>query len=82
MGGYDYIPIPPAAASCIIAHLFVELMLPCQCPEDGTIVILGTAYDGSEAKITIKGEEVKFYGEQRTLETIRTDQCRAATLRP
>ena len=25
MDGYGYTPIPPAEASCIIAHLFVEL---------------------------------------------------------
>ena len=28
---YNYTPIPPAEASCIIAHLFVELALPCSC---------------------------------------------------
>ena len=29
MDGYGYTPIPPAEASCIIAHLFVELAPPC-----------------------------------------------------
>lgn len=40
---YNYTPIPPAEASCIIAHLFVELALPCSCckREDGVIVIQG-----------------------------------------
>lgn len=84
MKGHGYIPIPAADASCIIAHLFVELALPCSgCPqEDGLIVIQGTAYDGSGARITIKGEEVKFYGKQRTLEAIRAGQCRPPALRP
>ena len=42
---YNYTPIPPAEASCIIAHLFVELALPCSCckREDGVIVIQGRA---------------------------------------
>lgn len=55
---YNYTPIPPAEASCIIAHLFVELALPCSCckREDGVIVIQGKAYDGSSARVTIKGE--------------------------
>ena len=84
MKGHGYIPIPPAAASCIIAHLFVELTIPCSCcqQEDGAIVLQGTAYDGTGAKITIKGEEVKFYGKQRTLEAIRAGQCRPPALRP
>ncbi len=45
---YNYTPIPPAEASCIIAHLFVELALPCSCckREDGVIVIQGKTYDG------------------------------------
>ena len=40
MDGYGYTPIPPAEASCIIAHLFVELAPPCSCckREDGVIV--------------------------------------------
>lgn len=48
---YNYTPIPPAEASCIIAHLFVELALPCSCckREDGVIVIQGKTYDGSSA---------------------------------
>lgn len=43
---YNYTPIPPAEASCIIAHLFVELALPCSCckREDGVIVIQGKTY--------------------------------------
>lgn len=51
MDGYGYTPIPPAEASCIIAHLFVELAPPCSCckREDGVIVIQGTAYDGTGA---------------------------------
>ena len=73
MDGYGYTPIPPAEASCIIAHLFVELAPPCSCckREDGVIVIQGTAYDGTGARITIKGEEVRYYGKQRTLAAIR-----------
>lgn len=53
---YNYTPIPPAEASCIIAHLFVELALPCSCckREDGVIVIQGKTYDGSSARVTIK----------------------------
>ena len=56
---YNYTPIPPAEASCIIAHLFVELALPCSCckREDGVVVIQGKTYDGSSARVTIKGEE-------------------------
>lgn len=59
---YNYTPIPPAEASCIIAHLFVELALPCSCckREDGVIVIQGKTYDGSSARVTIKGEEVRY----------------------
>ena len=57
--GYNYTPIPPAEASCIIAHLFVELALPCSCckREDGVIVIQGKTYDGSSARVTIKGSD-------------------------
>ena len=56
---YNYTPIPPAEASCIIAHLFVELALPCSCckREDGVIVIQGKTYDGSSARVTIKCDE-------------------------
>ena len=56
---YNYTPIPPAEASCIIAHLFVELALPCSCckREDGVIVIQGKTYDGSSARVTIKGSD-------------------------
>lgn len=84
MDGYGYTPIPPAEASCIIAHLFVELAPPCSCckREDGVIVIQGTAYDGTGARITIKGEEVRYYGKQRTLAAIRAGQCRLTALRP
>ena len=61
MRGHGYTPIPLPEASCIIAHLFVELALPCSCctQEGGLIVIQGTAYDGTGARITIKGEEVR-----------------------
>jgi len=81
---YNYTPIPPAEASCIIAHLFVELALPCSCckREDGAIVIQGKTYDGSSARVTIKGEEVRYYGKQRTLAAIRAGQCRPPALRP
>ena len=81
---YNYTPIPPAEASCIIAHLFVELALPCSCckREDGVIVIQGKTYDGSSARVTIKGEEVRYYGKQRTLAAIRAGQCRPPALRP
>ena len=84
MNAHGYIPIPLAQASCIIANLFVELALPCSCcqQEDGVIVIQGTAFDGTGARITIKGEEVKFYGKQRTLEAIRAGKCRPPALRP
>lgn len=84
MNGHGYTPIPLAEASCIIAHLFVELALPCSCCQQdaGLIVIQGTAYDGTGAKITINGKEVKFYGKQRTLEAIRAGQCRPPALRP
>ena len=80
---YNYTPIPPAEASCIIAHLFVELALPCSCckREDGVIVIQGKTYDGSNARVTIKGEEVRYYGKQRTLAAIRAGQCRPPALR-
>ena len=79
---YNYTPIPPAEASCIIAHLFVELALPCSCckREDGVIVIQGKTYDGSSARVTIKGEEVRYYGKQRTLAAIRAGQCRPPAL--
>lgn len=52
-GGYDYTPIPLSEASCIIAHLFAELALPCSCcnrEDNDEIVIQGTAYDGTGAK--------------------------------
>lgn len=81
---YNYTPIPPAEASCVIAHLFVELALPCSCckREDGVIVIQGKTYDGSSARVTIKGEEVRYYGKQRTLAAIRAGQCRPPAIRP
>ena len=84
MDGYGYTPIPPAEALCVIAHLFVELAPPCSCckREDGVIVIQGTAYEGTGARITIKGEEGRYYGKQRTLAAIRAGQCRPPALRP
>lgn len=72
-------------ASCIIAHLFAELALPCSCcnrEDNDEIVIQGTAYDGTGAKIIIKGKEVRYYGKQRTLAAIRAGQCRPPALRP
>ena len=65
---YNYTPIPPAEASCIIAHLFVELALPCSCckREDGVIVIQGKTYDGSSARVTIKRDEQNSWKEQPT----------------
>ena len=77
---YNYTPIPPAEASCIIARMIG----PCFCckREDGVIVIQGKTYDGSNARVTIKGEEVRYYGKQRTLAAIRAGQCRPPALRP
>ena len=43
---------------------------------------IGTAYDGTGAKIIIKGKEVRYYGKQRTLAAIRAGQCRPPALRP
>ena len=62
----------------------LELALPCSCckREDGVIVIQGKTYDGSSARVTIKGEEVRYYGKQRTLAAIRAGQCRPPALRP
>lgn len=84
MNGTAAVGTEPAEASCIIAHLFVELALPCSCckREDGVIVIQGKTYDGSNARVTIKGEEVRYYGKQRTLAAIRAGQCRPPALRP
>ena len=61
---YNYTPIPPAEASCIIAHLFVELALPCSCckREDGVIVIQGKTYDGSTAIVCM------YYYPERAME--------------
>lgn len=39
-------------------------------------------YDGSSARVTIKGEEVRYYGKQRTLAAIRAGQCRPPALWP
>ena len=50
--------------------------------DNDEIVIQGTAYDGTGARITIKGEEVRYYGKQRTLAAIRAGQCRPPALRP
>lgn len=50
--------------------------------KDGVIVIQGKTYDGSNARVTIKGEEVRYYGKQRTLAAIRAGQCRPPALRP
>lgn len=50
--------------------------------KDGVIVIQGKTYDGSSASVTIKGEEVRYYGKQRTLAAIRAGQCRPPALRP
>lgn len=50
--------------------------------KDGVIVIQGKTYDGSSARVTIKGEEVRYYGKQRTLTAIRAGQCRPPALRP
>lgn len=85
---YNYTPIPPAEASCIIAHLFVELALPCSCckREDGVIVIQGKTYDGSSARVTIKGEEVRYWAKMaagvknQTAKWYKTDKERAAKL--
>lgn len=85
MRGHGYTPIPLSEASCVIAHLFVELALPCSCcnkEEQGLVIIQGTTYDGSSARITIKGEEVRYYGKQRTLAAIRAGQCRPPAFRP
>lgn len=83
MYGHGYIPLPLSEASCIIAHLFAELAIPCSCCEEAQnlIILQGTTYDGSSARITIKGEEVRYYGKQRTLEAIRAGKCRPAALR-
>lgn len=37
---------------------------------------------GGSARVTIKGEEVRYYGKQRTLAAIRAGQCRPPALRP
>lgn len=75
------IPLAPAEASCIIAHLFVQLELPCPCRPD-VVELCGAAYDGSAARITIKGKEVLYYGSIETLERIRAGHCsRSAALR-
>ena len=50
--------------------------------DNDEIVIQGTAYDGTGAKIIIKGKEVRYYGKQRTLAAIRAGQCRPPALRP
>jgi len=78
---HNYTPIPLSEASCVIANLFIELSPPCPCPLD-TIIIQGTAYDGTGARVTIKGEEVRVYGKQRTLAAIRSGKCRQSTIRP
>ena len=57
-------------------------LLPAWMQEDGVIVIQGKTYDGSSARVTIKGEEVRYYGKQRTLAAIRAGQCRPPALRP
>ena len=81
---YNNTPIPPAEASRILAHQIVALALPCSCckREDGGIVIQGKTYDSSSARVTIKGEEGRYYGKQRTLAAIRAGQCRPPALRP
>ena len=81
-GGYDYTPIPLSEASCIIAHLFVELALPCSCcnrEDNDEIVIVdqftgrlmkGRAYsDGLHQAIEAK-EGVPIKEETTTLATI------------
>lgn len=77
-----YVPIPPGEASCTIAHLFVELRPPCPCRAD-MVVITGMTYDGAEATVTIKGEEVRYYGPVETIARIRAGYCsRHASLWP
>lgn len=71
---HGYTPIPPGEVSCTIANLFVELRPPCPCPAD-MVVITGTTFDGSEARITIKGEEARYYGPVETIERIRAGYC-------
>lgn len=74
---HGYSPISLAEASCIIAHLFAEIVLPCSAcnQKPGVITIQGTAYDGNGVKIEIEGEEVRYYGKHSTLERIRSSQC-------
>ena len=84
-GGYDYTPIPLSEASCIIANLFVELALPCSCcnrEDNDEIVIQGTAYDGTGAKIIIKGKEVRYYGKKRKLKAKQKSKNKTPALRP
>lgn len=82
----DFLLLTPAETSCVIANLFIQLEPPCPCrlPEPGepmTFELLGTAYDGTAARVTIRGEEVRFYGASETLERIRAGHCaRAAAL--
>ena len=81
---HGYIPISLEDASCVIAHLFAEIVPPCStCSQKpGVITIQGTAYDGNGAKIEIEGEEVRYYGKRSTLELIQSSKCSKATDRP
>ena len=89
---YNYTPIPPAEASCIIARMIgpaaSEPYTSVLCTNTATAICGLSAgakpitYDGSSARVTIKGEEVRYYGKQRTLAAIRAGQCRPPALRP
>lgn len=80
---HGYTPLTVEETSCIIAHLFAELVPPCSnCKGRGVITIQGTAYDGSGAKIEIEGEEVRYYGKRSTLERIRVGKCQKHSAKP
>ena len=73
--GKEFLQDKEVPYSCMLAE---EL----QDEDNDEIVIQGTAYDGTGAKIIIKGKEVRYYGKQRTLAAIRAGQCRPPALRP
>jgi hypothetical protein len=57
----EFVYITHAQASCAIAALFYEFLIPCPCEKDA-VNIEGVTFSGEIARIRIKGDDIRFYG--------------------